>query len=691
MPDTDNYYRLVTFIINTCASVLRRLFLEQARICAGTSFTTVQAYLRTRQRDIDKLKMKKIISKKQYELLFPSAVPVDENNWDISLLSVLIKNLYPTVQSTVITDVLAIRDVRNNMQHIANTAHISYSDFDKNWKALRSACLRIALFTKGRVYEEEIEKEIEASLTNSMPNLGDSLRQWYTREFAESLYKRIDELSEEIRELRKDTSKASATLNAVITKRPSATAHGKPFKRIKATTPISERPFDEFRKFMTTEMTPNIQPHVDCTEIKNRISTRRIAVITGYGGSHYIHTTAHAIRELNLKEELCTLITDPSDWKHINPMELQLVLFKCPFGDSEPNEEKARVMFDVMDSIKQTLLDDKCNMFVVVLSQTEVMRAAIEIIGKSHDLLEDPVTCHKENTKLDPDIIGQGIRSSVTAKGPNNISNLLELTDAYKTRLMRIDHMSPAVIEAKKQMKSSKVVLLTGKNQHDLTQVGLSLATSYNYGLSQFLIVRKSEELVNVPIKNISLLMIENLAGKYDYEKQRVSSWLEILEMLLSVVVKKQLKIVLTLESEKLTRCILDFKKEHEVFSYLVEVNPAAIRYIKDDLPAQQTPLSIRYCRAMLQQEVKPVTLTFVTDLRLLQEEKDEEESNITGMTVVEDRFLVATDWKKKCLRCFDIDIGKQIHRYTMEVNPCSITTLPDSRVAVTQNDDIHF
>ncbi|WAR21095.1 hypothetical protein MAR_015069 [Mya arenaria] len=468
MPDTDNYYRLVTFIINTCASVLRRLFLEQARICAGTSFTTVQAYLRTRQRDIDKLKMKKIISKKQYELLFPSAVPVDENNWDISLLSVLIKNLYPTVQSTVITDVLAIRDVRNNMQHIANTAHISYSDFDKNWKALRSACLRIALFTKGRVYEEEIEKEIEASLTNSMPNLGDSLRQWYTREFAESLYKRIDELSEEIRELRKDTSKASATLNAVITKRPSATAHGKPFKRIKATTPISERPFDEFRKFMTTEMTPNIQPHVDCTEIKNRISTRRIAVITGYGGSHYIHTTAHAIRELNLKEELCTLITDPSDWKHINPMELQLVLFKCPFGDSEPNEEKARVMFDVMDSIKQTLLDDKCNMFVVVLSQTEVMRAAIEIIGKSHDLLEDPVTCHKENTKLDPDIIGQ------------------ELTDAYKTR---------------------------------------------------------------------------------------------------------------------------------------------------------------------------PVTLTFVTDLRLLQEEKDEEESNITGMTVVEDRFLVATDWKKKCLRCFDIDI----------------------------------
>ncbi|XP_052790800.1 uncharacterized protein LOC128224789 isoform X2 [Mya arenaria] len=68
------------------------------------------------------------------------------------------------------------------------------------------------------------------------------------------------------------------------------------------------------------------------------------------------------------------------------------------------------------------------------------------------------------------------------------------------------------------------------------------------------------------------------------------------------------------------------------------------------------------------------------------------EDGNISGMDVVGDRFLVAADYKKKCMRCFDMDSGKQqVEWHDSGFLPRDITTIPGNRVAVTSAQEVWF
>ncbi|WAR30799.1 hypothetical protein MAR_033341 [Mya arenaria] len=86
------------------------------------------------------------------------------------------------------------------------------------------------------------------------------------------------------------------------------------------------------------------------------------------------------------------------------------------------------------------------------------------------------------------------------------------------------------------------------------------------------------------------------------------------------------------------------------------------------------------------------LTLKKLGEMELLGTDGHGEFCSISGMTVVGDRFLVAADYAGNCVRCFDMDSGKQqVRWYDSKLLPCGITTIPGNRVAVTSRNEVWF
>ncbi|XP_052762001.1 uncharacterized protein LOC128204639 [Mya arenaria] len=68
-------------------------------------------------------------------------------------------------------------------------------------------------------------------------------------------------------------------------------------------------------------------------------------------------------------------------------------------------------------------------------------------------------------------------------------------------------------------------------------------------------------------------------------------------------------------------------------------------------------------------------------NMELLDKNGKGEYGSIFGLTIVNDKYLVAADNWKLCLRCFDIDNRKQEYMYEIKLEPWDITTIPELKL----------
>ncbi|XP_052789278.1 uncharacterized protein LOC128223876 isoform X2 [Mya arenaria] len=577
---SNGYYRLVTFLINICTDVLKELFLDQARKDTTASFTSLDGYLAIKKNDIDALKKKKVIRKDQYDLLFPVVGLCDETSWDISLFYALIVNIHCTSVGSVRKDIETIREIRNGMQHIANIAKINDSDFEQNWKRLTDSTLSIANFVKGKPYENIVKAKVDLTMISYLPELGNTLSKWHistTNELQSVIYN----LKEQVESMKNDVSTSATILSSTCEKRPSCNTSGKPNKRFKTVSQSLDRLFDDFRKTMNAEQFEDFYPPDECAEIRRRVAADRFVVITGYGKSFYLRTALYVVKELDeYKQEFCAMISDPTDWKHIEPKELKLVLFNCPFGETEPNKRKTRAMLDILNNVQLTTKDSECPLVVIVVTQWEIMQTALKSVGSHHGLLDEPVKLYKENNEQEPEIIDDGVQNLIVGTKGKSMKTMIEITKSY-----REDYSYPVSEESVKsvrvKMKGSKFVLISGKRRDVNTAVALRLAQDYDD--RRFVIVRNKSDISNIDLQNISLLMVEDIAGKYKYDDTRLANWLETFDSLLSLVRKGKLNLVATIESDKMERG----KNElglHPIFRHEVQVSPSDSICVKQEM-----------------------------------------------------------------------------------------------------------
>jgi hypothetical protein len=177
----NNYHMLVCFVVDICAEVLRKYFVKLAKADAGNTYTSLDAYLSHRNRDVMQLFNNKRLRRDQYDLLYPGNGTADESKWDISILVTLITELFaprlqPLENFALKTEILGIRKELRNHPNIGN---ISDDDFEYYWGRLDVSIRLIAKNALDPNDAASLQGKINRVKCSHLPNLGDCLRIWH--------------------------------------------------------------------------------------------------------------------------------------------------------------------------------------------------------------------------------------------------------------------------------------------------------------------------------------------------------------------------------------------------------------------------------------------------------------------------------------------------------------------------------
>ena len=222
--ERTNGFKLMRLIVDGGTEALRQTL---TKYCPGN----LQVVLTTHRHTLSKLKHKKIIKQSQWDKLYPAAsVPPNINDFDITLLCVLLKNIcglkshkdpiwhnIPNVSDhSIEADIVRVRLFRNErFGHIPNTA-VSDCDFQSFWAEISVPLVRLGIDQReiDRLENEPCEKEevervlkewekSESKITKSLEGI---------RAVVDEHGNILNEVNDNVKALRKDNESRSDEL-----------------------------------------------------------------------------------------------------------------------------------------------------------------------------------------------------------------------------------------------------------------------------------------------------------------------------------------------------------------------------------------------------------------------------------------------------------------------------------------------
>lgn len=140
----------------------------------------------------------------------------------------------------------------------------------------------------------------------------------------------------------------------------------------------------------------------EVSDIRTKLRDVHHVVVTGFNGSRYFEAALAAIKSMNYNQDRCVELRNSSDWRHIDPDEVDFVLCREPFGDFTFDEEKTKSMADIFSSMLQTANDSERNKSfdIMIVTEREILQQVKTY--REHDLLEDVVQIYKPTTEMEP-------------------------------------------------------------------------------------------------------------------------------------------------------------------------------------------------------------------------------------------------------------------------------------------------
>ncbi|XP_060580204.1 uncharacterized protein LOC132736991 [Ruditapes philippinarum] len=567
---TDKYYRLVTILVNICPDPLRELFLKQAAADPNlqTPYTTLDAYLAFRRKDINKLtqKPKCVLRKDQFYLLFPPAGQgqTDIIAWDVTLLTALLKNIFNLAQNDLVC-IENIRTIRNDLQHIAGTCKITEQEFKNKYKNLAVNIVNLALSVKGQSYADKIEQDIKEVESSILTDLGEVLRSWYMSKIVK-LEAKIEHLKDQIDEIKQDTGQTMKTLKKTTVKR--TRAGGKMSKRFKTVDHILENMREDFASLLTNKLDSDFSPPPESAKIIAEIDDNHLVVVSGYGKGLYLQAALYAINSKGYEEDDCILCSSPTDWRHIGKEDAKLVVFLHPFGKSTFDLQKAKDFHSIVDSIVETtsFSDNDDVLDVVIIMDKSILEEWKSYFN--HDMMDQPIVVYKPTTEDSPVDLIEGESNMSKVEADPHYKNLLVQSIAYNKHhraWMADDSIRENALEG---FRSKKVIVISGPRCSGKTTLALSLLTSYQDG--HYLILTEPDDLSCVRFGVTCVVIIEDLGGKYSFEKSVIQKWLRKFDMLYSAVKDGKLNVIITCLTDRLLSCVHDSK--HPMLETVIEL-----------------------------------------------------------------------------------------------------------------------
>ena len=204
-----NFTRICQLLIDKGSDALRRAL--HVIHPAPTLATALHSHRKTLQR-----LRNNVINPPQWRLLYPAAGPPNSNDFDITLLTILLRNICglsspvtgwkvmpPTTDTSISADILRIKIFRNEVH--GHTASAQYDDptFEKLWQEISQALVRLG------IPQQEIDELKVAPLSPEEKSYVETLMEW--KELEDTLLGRIKDIESQMVDVRTEVKKLKST------------------------------------------------------------------------------------------------------------------------------------------------------------------------------------------------------------------------------------------------------------------------------------------------------------------------------------------------------------------------------------------------------------------------------------------------------------------------------------------------
>ncbi|XP_053390111.1 uncharacterized protein LOC128553030 [Mercenaria mercenaria] len=541
---SDKYYRLITFVVNICPRPLRELFIAKAKADTNHAYTSLEDYLLFRKPDIDELRRRFKISLDQFANVYPAAGSVDIQTWDVTLLAVLLTQLFFNQLQQNERDCLRdITDIRNRLQHIASSDVIDDQKFNTAWSGLRDAVLALSKCT-GAPSLNNIEDEIKSAFTEVMPNRVEVIRTWKTwnHVLCMQLQLQNSELTNEIKTLKEESRKSNEILTKASVKRKGRS--GIAGKRMKIV--------DNKVKMMKEKLAKALTEKNDCIEsfkndivlITQQLIENHRVIVTGQNNMLAYKCALAAVNQRNYQRtDQCLEINNPSDWKRISPEDAQFVLFREPFGRSTYDSQKVETMLEEFDSMLDATNDENDEVIDIIIVTNE--RLLNEVARQNeHDMLSPASTVYIDTTSGNTPEEADATEDTV-------YRNLLEYSKIYRQNYTSKMVNKQVKAEAENKFIDYSMVVIVGSAGSGMTSLSFQLLPLYDLsnGEENFLVITDPGELKYVKFSLRPVIIIKPLAGM-GFDKVEASKWYMQFDRLFAAVQEKKVAVIITMETE---------------------------------------------------------------------------------------------------------------------------------------------
>ncbi|WAR30624.1 hypothetical protein MAR_033166, partial [Mya arenaria] len=571
---SDRYYRLVTLLLDISLPALRDLFVHCAKNDPNVKFKTLEGYMNSRKNVVDSLLRKRVLRKDQFDIVFPTSGKFDETKWDMSLLTSLLLSMFGQTTAHVKNEIQLIREMRNKLSHRSDTSMIE-TEYNAIWTDTYDSTVNVISLLKNPLDTKKVEKDITSLKTRSLDpsKTLEIINTWYQsvglENAAEIRYLReeVGEMKQRLEEVGNTTSFTSRAIKKATVK--GKDRSGKPSKRMKMWSQHLDRLKRNFTKTMSKCLQEDFIPPEEVGTLRQKLEENHLAVVVGYGESAYLSTVLYAIKQSEYEPKLCVLLTDPSDWIHVDPDDVKLVVFKDPFGISECDENKATAMFNKLDDIQNSCEDS--NMDVIIASKGEILNAAMRDLGKTHEILEDQIKVYKGISSPSPsDLIEEMTMKRDPTVYSRNVSQMNKryVEDLQKTTLNTNDDISYRTILSK--LNEAHCVVLSTTDSEGLPKCITSLAADFPNLFTVF----QRDDIMQTKLDSTGVVVVVDMAGKYVFDMLKANQWLETFDYMKPMVNNGKPNIAVVMDKARLHECLRKTGM-HWIFQNVLEILPS--------------------------------------------------------------------------------------------------------------------
>ncbi len=208
-----NYSRVCQLLVDKGGDTLR------GALHAKHPPSTLAAALNANRKTLQKIRYS-VISPAQWDLLFPTLGMPDSNNFDITLLTILLRNICglrspatgwnvmpPLIDTSISANIARIKIFRNEVYGHTPSAQLDDTKFERLWKEISQPLIKLG------IPQQDIDELKVAPLSSEEESYIEKLKEW--KELEGNLLSKLDDVEREVKGVRNEMFKLRKTVGNV--------------------------------------------------------------------------------------------------------------------------------------------------------------------------------------------------------------------------------------------------------------------------------------------------------------------------------------------------------------------------------------------------------------------------------------------------------------------------------------------